>query len=139
MNYHMSQLSLSRIVTFHILSFESNPKTFKNCMRSQSHQARSEQANPTRVPSATLISTGLNFVKLDHFNYQLFQAWVLLNKLFYTSGNAVFTPTRWTKVAPPMRYWACGLAIHNILGQAYLQSDTLQEVQDWNQDFKLHT
>lgn len=52
---------------------------------------------------------------------------MLLNKLFYSAGNAVFTPSRWTKVAPPMRYWATGLVLHNILGQSYLQSDALED------------
>ena len=54
------------------------------------------------------------------------EAWVLLVQLFHSSGNQLFTPTRWTQVAPALRYWATGLCFHSILKESYLHIDALQ-------------
>ena len=56
------------------------------------------------------------------------KAWTLLVKVFYLPGNILYVPTRWTKVAPPIRFWAAGLAVHGALQEAFIQSDALL---DW--------
>ena len=54
------------------------------------------------------------------------KAWELLLRAFYARGNFTFVPSRWTKVTPPLRAWAAGMAIHGVLKEAYLASDTLK-------------
>ena len=55
------------------------------------------------------------------------EAWHLLRALFFDSGNDLFTPSRWTKVAPAMQQWARGLTIHGVLKSSYLGGGVLRE------------
>ena len=55
------------------------------------------------------------------------EAWNLLQALFFKTGNHVFTPSRWTKIAPAMQQWARGLTTHGVMKAAYLNNDVLLE------------
>ncbi|CAE7247228.1 unnamed protein product [Symbiodinium sp. CCMP2592] len=56
-------------------------------------------------------------------------AWEILDSLIFNCGNHIFTPSRWTKVAPTLQQWARGLTIHKAIQCSYVGSDALQQDQ----------